>query len=54
MELFWEPGEKCEANPTTLRDEPRSPAQIPMEVHGSASDLKERARDSLIIHTKVP
>ncbi len=25
MELFWEPGEKCEAVPTTLRDEPRSP-----------------------------
>jgi len=26
MELFWEPGEKCEAAPTTLRDEPKSPS----------------------------
>ena len=24
MELFWEPGEKCEAVPTTLRDIPGS------------------------------
>ena len=52
MELFWEPGESVWQF-LPLWGMNLGPPHTPMEVHGSASDLKERAMDFHRIHTKV-